>query len=221
MLLNAKKYFLFCLLLLANLFLQAQPFADEIAAFKKADSIQPPPKHAILFAGSSSFRLWKNLPDYFPGKTIVNRGFGGSSIPDMIRYANDIIFPYQPRQIVIYCGENDLSANDTIQTTTTVEHFKTLFQLIRSRLPDVSVVYVSIKPSPVRKKYWNKMRQANLAIKRYLRKQRNTAFADIYGTMLNDDGSARTELYINDQLHMNESGYKIWQKIISPYLKNE
>jgi lysophospholipase L1-like esterase len=96
-----------------------------------------------------------------------------------------------------------------------------LFQLIRSKLPDVSIVYVSIKPSPVRRKYWNKMKQANLSIKRFLRKQRNTAFADIYGTMLNDDGSARTELYINDQLHMNESGYKIWQKIISPYLKNE
>ena len=79
--------------------IQAQPFAGEIAAFKKQDSISMPPKNAILFTGSSSFRLWKNIETYFPEHTIINRGFGGSTLPDMIRYVNDIIFPYEPKQI--------------------------------------------------------------------------------------------------------------------------
>ena len=74
----------------------AQPFADEIRAFTKTDSERFPPKNAILFVGSSSFRKWTDVQDYFPGYTIINRGFGGSTLPDVIRYANNIIISYLP-----------------------------------------------------------------------------------------------------------------------------
>ena len=47
--------------------LQAQPFANEIADFKKADSISKPPANPILFVGSSSFRLWADIQSYVPG----------------------------------------------------------------------------------------------------------------------------------------------------------
>ncbi len=96
-------YFLFLLVVvyLPRSNAQNPPFYDEIQAFKKQDSIKPPPQHAILFVGSSSFHFWTDVQDYFPGYPIINRGFGGSSLPDVIRYANDIIFPYHPKQIVI------------------------------------------------------------------------------------------------------------------------
>ncbi|HEY4151233.1 MAG TPA: G-D-S-L family lipolytic protein, partial [Chitinophagaceae bacterium] len=87
----------------------APPFWPEILAFKKADAVQPPQAHCILFVGSSSFTKWKDVNDYFPGYPIVNRGFGGSTLPDVIRYAYDIILPYHPKQVIIYCGENDLA----------------------------------------------------------------------------------------------------------------
>src|ERR1700756_344400 len=79
------------------------PFWKDIQAFKQQDSLYSPPKHAILFVGSSSFTKWTDVQSYFPGYTIINRGFGGSSLPDVIYYANDIIFPYHPQEIVIYC----------------------------------------------------------------------------------------------------------------------
>jgi hypothetical protein len=129
---------------------QHPPFYDEIQNFKKQDSIKPPPQQAILFVGSSSFHFWTDVQDYFPGYTIINRGFGGSSLPDVIRYANDIIFPYHPKQIVIYCGENDLAFSNAVTEDTVFNRFKTLFALIRSKLNDVPIVYVSIKPSPSR-----------------------------------------------------------------------
>ncbi len=106
--------------------------------------------------GSSSFRMWKNVQQDFPGYTIINRGFGGSSLPDVINYADEIIFPYEPKQIVIYCGENDLAASDTVTAQMVVDRFKALFFLIRDRMPDVPVVFVSIKPSPSREKLWPK-----------------------------------------------------------------
>ena len=108
------KSFLFIGFLIAAADCAAQPFAEDIQAFKKQDAINPPPANAILFVGSSSFTKWKDVSSYFPGYTIINRGFGGSTIPDVIRYTNDIIIPYHPKQVVIYCGDNDLASSDNI-----------------------------------------------------------------------------------------------------------
>ena len=116
---------------------QQPPFWDDIQNFKKQDSLHFPPKHAILFVGSSSFTKWTDVQDYFPGYTIINRSFGGSSLPDVIRYAYDIIFPYHPKQVVIYCGENDLAASDTVSAATVFDRFRQLYYLIRKKIPNI------------------------------------------------------------------------------------
>src|SRR5919108_5385362 len=102
-----KAFCFFVALLFSTMALKAQqpPFYEEIQAYKKQDSLQFPSKNAILFIGSSSFNFWKDMQEYFPGHTVINRGFGGSSLSDVIRYADQIIYPYQPKQVVIYCGE--------------------------------------------------------------------------------------------------------------------
>jgi lysophospholipase L1-like esterase len=194
------------------------PFWNEIKAFKKQDSLNFPPKNAILFVGSSSFRGWRDVQNYFPDRTIINRGFGGSSLPDVIRYADEIIFAYQPKQIVIYCGENDLAASDAVSAQVVTDRFKELFTLIRKRMPKVPVVFVSIKPSPSRERLMPKMVEANKMIKRFLKKQRKTKFVDVYNPMLNEEGKPIGELFLGDKLHMNAKGYAIWKKALEPAL---
>ncbi len=214
------KWFLF-LFLLANL-LNAQeqkpPFWDDIQAFKKQDSIKLPLKNSILFVGSSSFTNWKDVQDYFPHYIIINRGFGGSTLLDQIRYANDIVFPYKPKQIVIYCGENDLAASDNVTGEIVFKRFTTLFNLIRKKLPDVPVVFISLKPSPSRWQLRNKMITANEQIKKFLKTKKKTAFVDVYHKMLSAEGTPMKEIYLEDNLHMNPKGYAIWKKLIEPYL---
>ena len=205
-------------LLLNTFHLSAQPFINEINAFKKADSFSFPPKKAILFVGSSSFRLWQNIQGDFPAYNIINRGFGGSSLPDLIRYENDVIFPYDPRQIVIYCGENDFTTSDTVTGKIVFERFKQLFSDIRGKYPRVHIAYVSIKPSPSRAKYRKEVEEANESIRLFLQKKKRTVYIDIYNAMLRPDGSYMTELFLADQLHMNKNGYLIWQKQIEPHL---
>ena len=215
------KYFCAVCILFASitgLYAQNAPFYQDIQSFKSHDSIDFPPKHAILFVGSSSFTKWVDLQDYFPGYTIINRGFGGSSLPDVIRYANDIIFPYQPKQIVIYCGENDFAASDTVSVNTVYNRFKKLFFLIRKKLPSIPVDYVSMKPSPSRVQLMNKFDSANNLIRNFLKEKDHTAFLDVYHKMLNDDGTPIKDIFLEDNLHMNAKGYHIWQKIIKPYL---
>jgi len=198
---------------------QQYPFYNDIQAFKHADSLNKPAGNEILFIGSSSFTYWQDVQNYFPGKPIINRGFGGSSLPDVIRYANDIIFSYHPKQIVVYCGENDIASSDTITAAIVLQRFQTLFSMIRKQMPEVPLVYISIKPSPSRKRFMPVMEEANSSIKKFLRKQRNTAFVDVYHKMLNKDGSIKEELFKDDQLHMKANGYAIWQKALAPLLK--
>jgi lysophospholipase L1-like esterase len=197
---------------------QQPPFYNDIQNFKKQDSINPPPQHAILFVGSSSFTKWTDVQSYFPGYTIINRGFGGSSLPDVIRYANEIIIPYHPKEIVIYCGENDFAGDDNTTAEMVAERFKTLYAIIRSKMPDVPVVFISIKPSPSRRKYWPKMIEANRMIKDFISIQQHAFYVDVYHPMLNKNGQPQPEIFLEDSLHMNAKGYAIWQKAIEPYL---
>jgi lysophospholipase L1-like esterase len=214
--------FAFALTIVAPNPLQAQnlpPFFNDIQAFKKQDSLQQPPKKAILFTGSSSFRMWTHVQDSFPGYTIVNRAFGGSTLPDVIHYANNVIIPYKPKQVVIYCGDNDLATRDTtINGDSVTNRFITLFNIIRSKLPKTSIVYVSIKPSPSRQHLMPKIEVANNQIRDFLKKKKRTAFVDVYHKMLNPDGTPRRELFKEDMLHMNAQGYTIWKAALQKHL---
>jgi lysophospholipase L1-like esterase len=214
------KSILLFFLLFTFCFATAQPFAADIAAFKKQDSVSFPPKNAILFVGSSSFTNWKDVQNYFPGYTIINRGFGGSSLPDVIRYANDIIFPYLPKQIVIYCGENDIAGDSTVTGKMVSERFEQLFTDIRKQLPGVPVVYISMKPSPSRWHMKDRMIEGNERIKKFLKKKKNVKFISVWKSMLGPDGTPVKEIFLEDKLHMNAKGYAIWQKLIKPYLEH-
>jgi len=215
---NKLKLLVVLLFLVGFVKAQNTPFYSEIQQFKKQDSVKFPAKHAILFLGSSSFRKWQDVQQYFPGYPIINRGFGGSTIPDASRYLNEIVFPYEPKQAVIYEGDNDLASSDKITADSVLNRFKKLFSLIRKRLPNTSIAFVSIKPSPSREKLMPEMQEANSMIKKFLSHQKNTAFIDVYHPMLNKDGTPDKSLFVEDELHMNAKGYHIWQKIIKPYL---
>lgn len=210
--------FLLILLLSSGKAQTAPPFWKEIVSFKKLDSVQPVPVHPVLFIGSSSFTKWTDVNDYFPGYSIVNRAFGASTLLDLIRYSYDIIIPYQPRQILIYCGENDLAYSDTITPAEVVMRFKTLFGIIRLNLPNVTIDYVSIKASPKRLNIKDKVIETNKEIARFLKKEKNAGFIDVYYPMLDVQGNYREELFTEDRLHMNSKGYEIWKAIIQPYL---
>ena len=214
------KTFLFFLLLanVAHAQEQKPAFWNDIQSFKKKDSVSFPPQNAILFVGSSSFTMWKDVQQDFPSYTIINRGFGGSSLPDIIRYAGDIIFPYQPQQIVIYCGDNDLAAADSVSAQMVYKRFQNLFRLIRMKLPETDILYVAIKPSPSRWHLKNKMVEANELIRKFLKRKKQAKFVNVWKAMLGPDGKPMGTLFLEDKLHMNARGYAIWQKLIEPHL---
>lgn len=217
-----KKLLLVFLLgiMASGLFAQgsSQPFQKDIDSFVLQDSRQTPPANPVLLIGSSSFTFWKDVQQAFPGFPILNRGFGGSSLTDVIHFAPQVIFAYQPRQIIIYCGENDLAAKPPVEPKVVLQRFRKLFRMIRSQWPEIPLVYISIKPSPSRWQLEPQFVEANRRINAFLRNKKNATFLDVHTAMLDSRGETRPELYISDRLHMNAGGYAIWQSLLGPLL---
>ncbi|MBK6938348.1 MAG: G-D-S-L family lipolytic protein [Chitinophagaceae bacterium] len=188
------------------------PFWKEVQQFKKEDSLRFPASNQALFIGSSSFTMWKDVQDFFPKYKILNRAFGGSQLLDLIRYRYEVIFPYQPKQIVMYCGENDFAASDTVTVIIAVNRFKTLFGLLREKYPNVPFAYVSMKPSPSRKHLMKKYEAANDSIATWLSGFKKTKFVDVFHAMLDEKGEPMEDIFLQDRLHMNGKGYAILEK---------
>lgn len=213
-----KKYrsiFIFLFALLISFQVYAQPFIEEISNFKVRDAIAFPKEKATLFVGSSSFRLWKDIESYFPDRVIINRGFGGSTINDLIRYENEIIFPYNPSCIVIYCGENDIANDKNVDGKIVFERFKKLYSDIRSKFAEIPIIYISMKPSPSRWHLQEQYQEGNYLISKFLSENKNSHFIDVWSSMLKDDGMPNEKLFVEDLLHMNKAGYDIWGEIIN------
>lgn len=195
----------------------SRPFWNEIQEFQHRDSLNMPAKHGIVFLGSSSVRKWVNAEKNFKAYQVINRGFGGSTLAQASDYVDYLVFPYEPRQVVIYSGENDI-AMDKVDAAETFQRCKTLITKIRDRLPNVSIVYLSIKQSPSRVQFTDVVLQANNLIKAYIDELPNAKYVDVNAKMLNEQGGLRPELFEDDMLHMKPEGYAIWEKELTPYL---
>jgi hypothetical protein len=189
----------------------------EIAAYEQADRTNPPPRHGILFIGSSTIVRWKTLARDFPGLPVINRGFGGSQIVDSTHFADRIIFPYEPRMILLRAGGNDIHAGKTPQQV--FDEFKDFADTVHNRLPDTRISFISLSPAPAR---WNE-RQANQIlndlIRNYITDQPWLKYIEAYDLTITPDGAPREDLFVDDKLHFNEQGYKLFADRIRPYLK--
>jgi len=193
-----------------------EKWEKDIAAFEKSDSANPPPKQALLFIGSSGIVRWKSLATDFPGATILNRAFGGNQIADSTHFADRMIFPYEPKMIFLRAGGNDIHAGKSAEEV--FQDYKTFVATIRAKLPDVPIAYIALSPSPAR---WNEKPvgdQMNAAIADYSKKNKNLIFIDAAGITLDADGKIRRELFVTDQLHFNEAGYKLLAEVVRPHV---
>lgn len=198
---------------------QNPPFWNDIQAFKKQDNIAMPVDYKTLFIGSSSFTNWKTLEKDLPEYAPLNRAFGGSTLLDVIRYREEVINKYNPERIVIYCGENDIAASETVTGKMVFERFEILYHHVREKFPKTKIYYVSIKPCPLRWNMRDRMMDANTQIKRFCKKQKNTYFINIWNQML-ENSKPIPSLFLEDNLHMNSKGYEIWIEEIRKKINN-
>lgn len=192
-------------------------WAADMARFAAEDARDPPPAHPVVFTGSSSVRMWRTLAKDFPGRPVLNRGFGGSQLRDATWYADEVAIRYRPRQVVLYSGDNDIDAGRPPQQV--LADFRAFVARVRRDLPDVPIAWLAIKPSLARIDQLPAQREANALVKAEAARMRDVAFIDVATPMLDADGKPRAELFLADGLHMNDEGYALWRGIVMPYLR--
>jgi lysophospholipase L1-like esterase len=194
----------------------AQKWEDTIRQFEQWDRKNTFPSDAVLFVGSSSIRLWPTR-ECFEGFAVINRGFGGSQISDVNYFAGRIVLPYKPKVIVFYAGDNDIAAGKSARRV--FEDYQKFVKLLHEKLPGTRIIYIGIKPSRSRWSLWPVTKEANDMIRDFCDKDTLLFYFDSAAPLLGSDGKPIEELFLKDQLHLNDKGYEIWTKLLRPVIK--
>ena len=192
-------------------------YEDEVKRLEK-DHLEKEKEPHIVFYGSSSIRLWKNLEQDFPDKMVMNLGFGGSTLAACVWFFQRIMLHIQPRALVIYAGDNDLG--DGRNPEEVFIFFQQLAAHISHRFNEVPCYFISLKPSLGRIAIIDKFRYTNDLIKSEINQYHpNWKFIDVFSAMLDPvSGKPKAELFQEDGLHLSEKGYALWKEIVNPYL---
>ncbi len=190
-------------------------FAEQIAEYLE-DTTHRDGRRPTLFVGSSSIRMWRSLSSDFPEHYVINRGFGGSHMSDLVHYYPELIKKNNPKQIFIYEGDNDLASGKSIKEIMDKAH--ELLHKISVDIPDAHTTFIAVKPSLSRWHLREKYLELNKELEFLAQQETNISFADVWTAMLGDNRLVRSDIFIEDGLHMNERGYKIWAQVIRPLL---
>ncbi len=214
-----KTVFIILLLTAGALLSNAQDphrFKKEIEVLTSKDQNFKSGKELVVFTGSSSMKLWKDAPGAFPGYNVVNNGFGGSHYSDLLFYYDELIVKPQPDILFIYEGDNDIASGKDPRKVR--DEARELINRIRKDLPDTEVILVGVKPSVARWEFENNYKALNRFLRNMARRTPNVSYADMWSAMTDKDGEVYKDIFVDDNLHLNEKGYEIWVDVLGRHL---
>lgn len=191
-------------------------FESTILKFEEQDKLNRIEKGIVLFTGSSSIVMWQGLKEDMAPMPVLNRGFGGSTIPEVNYYTERIVFPHDPSLIVFYCGENDINAGAT--PIKVLRDFQTFHAKVDVKYPNIPIVFISMKPSLSRWDKWEVMEEGNQLIKAYIDTKEQLSYMDVSAVMLTEEGKPDPSIFIKDGLHMNRKGYERWNLLMKAHI---
>jgi lysophospholipase L1-like esterase len=178
------------------------------------------PRHAALahpavFYGSSSIKLWTTLADDLGDESVVNLGFGGSTLEACVWFFERLVPPIRPSSLVVYAGDNDLGDGRTPADVAAL--FKALITKVDHDLSPIPFGFISIKPSPARLGLLEQVSVANEAIRREILRHPRAFYIDVFTPMLGVRGAPRRDLFLDDGLHLSRAGYRLWAVLVAQY----
>lgn len=198
-------------------FAQQVPFQDEVDRLTaRIDSIGWK-KGSIVFTGSSSIRMWKNLQEEFPNVPIINTGFGGSQASDLVKHLDALVLRYEPIAVFIYEGDNDVNAGKSPEVI--LKDLQEILHRLNNQMDGISIYFIGAKPSPSRWQLKTEYLAFNKALEHYTEGMVNANYVNVWNPMLDATGNPRPELFLGDMLHMKPEGYEIWKEQINHSLK--
>lgn len=193
-----------------------QWYEDEVQALQRASAsvngTRPP-----VFYGSSSFRLWDTLAEDFDPR-VLNLGFGGSTLEACDHFFDRLVPPVNPRSLLLYAGDNDLGDGRSVEQV--LGSFRSLADKVAADLGTVPFGFVSVKPSPARFPIIDRIRRFNERVRRDIESRPSGYYLDVFPAMVDQSGKPRGEFFLEDGLHLNREGYRLWGRLLKPY-KNQ
>jgi lysophospholipase L1-like esterase len=187
---------------------------DAIEAFEVEASRSVPPQNAVVFVGSSSIRMWRSLAEDMCPIRVIQRGFGGARLSDLVAYAERLVNVYRPLAVVVFAGSNDITPEASSRPIRVLQHYQAFVARVRADLPTVPIYYIAITPSPERWSIWSLAASANRLIQAYAQTQDHLYFIDTGPALLDHRGVPDPANYLSDDLHLSQRGYAIWRRII-------
>ena len=191
-------------------------FQQQVDELARKEYQFSPDKKRVVFAGSSSIRMWKDVADYFPGYNVINNGFGGSHFSDLLYYYHQLIVKPAPDILFIYEGDNDVAGHK--KTGVILKQVRELTRKIQNDLPETRIVYISPKPCFARESLKKEYMKLNKKLEKFCLRNDNVWFVDVWKPMHDEAGNLYDDIFLDDRLHMNKKGYDIWGKVINDFL---
>ncbi len=189
-----------------------------IEGLEKLDKEQTDPEHAVLFIGSSSIVLWKDMAQDMAPYATIRRGYGGAKFSDMAVYVDRLVKPHQFDAIAVFVA-NDISGSESDKTPGEVMRLIDItVNKIKEHAPDAPVFLIAITPTPSRFGVWEKIKQVNALMAEYCREHEGLYYIDTANNYLGADGKPIEDYFIKDGLHQDRKGYQMWAQIIKAAL---
>jgi len=189
-------------------------FKSEINAISQKKFSSTKQDKVVVFTGSSSIRMWKDVESYFPEVVAINTGFGGSHMSDLLYYLEETVLKFNPDLVFIYEGDNDIASEKKPEEI--IDTAKELVAKLKEKNPDIKIVFISPKPSLARWHLKNEYMRLNSLLEKYC-EDSGFGFANMWDSMLGEDGTPLNNIFIKDGLHMNKKGYNLWYKVLKEY----
>lgn len=186
---------------------------EAMMRFDEQDRLNPPPENAIVLTGSSSIARWneQSIKALAP-LTVIPRGFGGSVMGDVLHYLDRVALRYKPRAILIYEGDNDTAFG--IPGDTIIDQLQQIITRVHRELPDTRIYVLSVKPSVLRDEVWPLAKRVSDQYKAIADKDPLVYYVDVATPFLKADGKVMTDIFVEDNLHLNDLGNLIWGSAI-------
>ena len=176
---------------------------------------------AVVFVGSSSIRLWDSLAEDMSPLVVIQHGFGGAKLNDIVYYAERLVNAYEPRAVVVFAGTNDIDPNAAKSPQQLLASYQAFVARVRADQPSVPIYYIGITPSPLRWSVWPAVQATNALIQQWSASEPNLHFIDTSGGLIGGNGEPDPDNYRLDGLHLSEQGYGVWREVIRKRLLDE
>lgn len=184
---------------------------DQLSLNNRADGS----KDHVLFLGSSSFRLWESIQQDLEPLQVVRRAYGGARYRDLAIHAPRLVEGLEFSKAVVFIA-NDItgSQQEDVDPQTVSQLARLVIKQLRDQQPDCQIHLLAVTPTPSRYEHWQKIQVVNQALRKISETTAGVFYIPTAYAFLDRDGQPRAELFQEDRLHLNPTGYQIWAKII-------